>query len=198
VRCGALPGRRVIRAAAVAASHHCRPALADRCLQEEDRCLQEEDRSLREEGRSHREADRIPRAAIRSRRYPEAACHPAAEEAGAVKAAWPYRQESPRTGHNASPARNLIRAHGMDRIIPENSTQGLIDGGTEMVAVRTCRSAVSAPRGQQMVHGQLVQPLERHPARGGRLHVELLEGGTVGEERLQAVRGRGLCELVQA
>src|SRR5690242_20457518 len=56
----------------------------------------------------------------------------------------------------------------------------------------------SAARAQQVVHRQLVEPLEGHPARGGRLDVELLEGAPVGEQGLQSLAGGRLGKLVQA
>src|SRR4051812_45505936 len=59
------------------------------------------------------------------------------------------------------------------------------------------RGARSAARTQQVVHGELVELLEGHAARGGRLHVEVLEGTAVREQRLQAVRRRLLRQLVQ-
>ncbi len=39
--------------------------------------------------------------------------------------------------------------------------------------------------------------LEGHPARRGRLHIELLEGRTVREQPRQAVRRGGLRQFVQ-
>lgn len=69
----------------------------------------------------HPVVGRNPLVVVRIHRRSTVVYRPAAEEAGTVAAACPYRPESPRIGHRASPVRELIRTHVMDRMIPVNS-----------------------------------------------------------------------------